>query len=142
MKIHALLLATVIASPAIAAERTSYVHNPDGSVTRVQTTTDAPIDSAESYRNLTPAEQQKLRAAEKPSGGSQTLETSAGGVNYQDRSLTNYQDPYASNIRAYQSNENGVAAEPPAPNVFIVNTRRGRIDKQFVPAETNSYLGY
>ena len=46
------------------------------------------------------------------------------GINYHDKTLHNYQDPYLTNPRAYKSNENGEAALPPKPNGFIMGYER------------------
>jgi hypothetical protein len=41
-------------------------------------------------------------------------------INYHDKTLHNYQDPYLTNHRAYKSNENGEAAPPPKSNNIII----------------------
>ena len=43
---------------------------------------------------------------------------SGGQIDYQDKNLANYQDPYLTNPRGYKSNQYGEAAPAPKPNVF------------------------
>lgn len=73
-------------------------------------------------------EQQKLQAAaienyadSVPEAGNphvRPYQSTDGEVDYNDRTISGYQDPYATNSRAYKSNEFGDAAPAPKENIF------------------------
>lgn len=71
-----------------------------------------------------------------------------GHVNYKDKSLANYQDPYLTNPRGYKSNQFGEAAPAPKPNLFYTETAPSyresaaefRRDSS-VRSDTDTYIG-
>ena len=70
-------------------------------------------------------------------------DASGGNVNYKDTKLSNYQDPYLTNPRAYKSNQYGTAATPPKPNtVNIVEPAPYRVDNYNYNATNGGNTGY
>ncbi len=75
---------------------------------------------ARQYRTKMVETQDNAMLAQEVSGQDATgYSSNDGQINYSDKNLANYQDPYLTNPRGYKSNQFGEAAPAPKANVFL-----------------------
>ena len=130
MKIHALLIAVLAASPAFAGAKNDMF---------LQKAIEEQANR-EAVKEAVVADPSAVACKDVKAG---TLENEdLNAIDYNDKNIENYQDPCKTNPRAYQSNEEGEAAPAPKNNVFREEFPKGiKADyDRSIRSGTKSYL--